>query len=853
VNNEIIIGEKYTSILKTDTNMYRVGRNEEHVVEHKPVVRNRTIKTSDFFANLKEGFTNQNEILPTGCKHFQTFNGGYKILVIEEPPRVRTLKADIGMEATIEKLRLTGKLEEYGYENYLAENNGNPYSFQLSFPYVVFIIMLNRSNELVTIKPFFRLQPITSLADYLFIAPLYNVPTSQDICLGGVENFGTIFETTENIIETFWLNRYNADYTDNIKVYQKSEAYEVHDYLSWMYFTKFNPMFIYNVKWIKYDFNIGKILNSLKMNYDNYTNSNVSYNLLHKSALNGNSETLNPETNAKNACFSTIINKEQLSVGDEIIFDNKSYYLYSIVTKDNGHSFDSVELEDHDGTLINVPFAEFEQDLNESYKPNFLEEAEVNGNIIKPDSIISCKIGDYTVYKKIKSIRKALDGKIEVMVGTDHYLIENIDFDIIDTSNVKLNGEPLDKDKTYLMLKVYESYSPVYGLIKVKFHDMIINTSGSFIIKFKDLERENFINLNINEYEKGESNYNFVEEDEVKDFDVIYQFDKLLTNENVSENQKFRVIPGKGILMTSNYGMRDYSPNNNVEDIVEKILIEDGTRLHIPGSMIDIDFKVGDPIVYANWSNPDDMLKISSIEKFEYDKEEETLYICANTLNKEEQFRIPYVDFKNYRVRVGVIRKVVSKYGDWNSGDKIKANSTGITNFPKKDVNTIIAFIADGATKYPLALCSNLCTLWMNEDTISKFNVFPRNSIKWKKLEHTPYDVIKIKWQHGDNFITNSVTRRNTYLNFLSKRSGTKYSFEYNYSMNHGVLDWGTNITKNSLDNYYIRHGIIMPRIPITNYGAASTKRGFPNLLGGFIINSNSRIVLRSEQFKEDF
>jgi len=113
VNREIVIGERYTSILKTSTKMYQVSRNLEYDreddVEHKPVVRNRTIKTSDFLTNLKNEFTKNNEILPTGCKHFQTFNRGYKLLVVEEPPRIRTIKADIGMEAAIEKLKITGK------------------------------------------------------------------------------------------------------------------------------------------------------------------------------------------------------------------------------------------------------------------------------------------------------------------------------------------------------------------------------------------------------------------------------------------------------------------------------------------------------------------------------------------------------------------------------------------------------------------------------------------------------------------------------------------------------------------------------------------------------------------------
>jgi len=857
VNNEIIIGEDYTSILKTNTKIcdsdINDDYNEKNIVEHKPIIRNRIIRTSDFFDNLRNGFTNQNEILPTGCKHFQSFNDGYKILVVEEPPRIRTIKVDLGMESTIEKLKITGKIKEYGYENFLKENKKYPYSFQLSFPYVVFIILLNRHNELVVVKPFFRLHPITSLADYLFMAPLYNIPRNQHICLGGVESFNNIFKSVENIIETFWLNRYNNDYANNIKLYNNSDAYEVHDYLSWMYFTKINPMFIYNVKWILYNNNLGEVINNTKIKYKNSYNSYNSYKKNKNSAFKSNSINLNPESNAKNACYFVIINNEHISVGDEIIFEDKSYYLYSIITKDDGYTYDSVELECVDGTLIKVPYDVFETDIKTKYKPNFIEEVNVNGNTIRPNDIINCRIGDYDVYKKIKSIRKGLDGKIEVMVGNDHYLIENIDFKVIDTSNIKIDGKIIDVNKIYHLVQMCNNHGPIFKIYAVTFDEILINSSGNFIIKFKD-NNDNTINLNINDYESGSSNYSFIDENELLESDVICQFDKILVNFDIIEENKFKFVKNNGLIVSRKHLLKDFNPSGtNHEIIIEKILIKDGTRLYIPGSLIDIDFRIGDPIVYANWLKPEDMLKISSIDKFEFDEEKKILYVCSTTLNKEEQFKIPYIDLRRYRVNIGVIRKVESKCGEWKSGDKIKANSTGITKFPKKDVNTIIAFINDGATKYPVALCSNLCTLWMNEETINKFDLISLKSDKWPKFDNAPINIEKIKWQHGDNFISSSKSSRNKPINFLAIRSSTQYSFKYHYAMNYGVLEWGTNISKDYINKYYLRHGIIMPRIPLTNTQVAVNKKGFPNMLGGYITNTNSRIFIRSEQFKEDF
>jgi hypothetical protein len=851
VNNEIVIGDRYTSLLKTVTNMNKVDDDCEYErdikVLHEPVVRNRTVRTYDFFNKLSNQLTNNNEILPVGCKFFRRIGSSNKLLVIEETPKIRTIKVDMGIESVVEKLKKTGKLKEYGYENYLLENPKSPRSFQLSFPYVVFIIMLNSRNEMCFMKPFFRLHPMTSLADYLFKAPLYNIPNGQDICLGGVQNFDSIYETVENIIETFWLNVYNYDYTNNIKAYEQSEAFEVQDYLTWMYHTKLNPMFIYGVDWIEYEMNIGQVVNNAEMNYSGgNSNSRTSYETIHNAMFQTNSIEVNPDSFAQNITLSIRMEGETLEIGDELQFDYKTYYLYSIVTKDNGSSYDSVELEDEEGVIICVPFEDFEDGFKTIFKPNFLEEVEVKGKVIKPGSIITCDIGGHTIYKKVKKIRKALDGKIEALIDTDHYLIENIDFDLIDISKVKIEGQLLDEDKIYNMINRNDSYCPSYYLRELSFYEISINTSGTFIIKFRDSDRER-VTLNLNDYETGASSKQFINPDEIHEEEVFNLFDKILINFN--NVIKLKIIKKKGILLNRKVRMSGYFPNSHDKKLIlEKILIDDGKRLSIPGALVDIDFKVGDPIVYADWDEPDNMLYISVIDKFEV--EENKLFVCSTTLNKKINFRIPIVNLIKFSINIGVIRKVESSCGEWKSGDKIKANSPGVTNFPKKDVNTIIAFINDGATKYPLALCSNLCTLWMKDDITSKFDIIPYNTARWRKVESVPYDVSKLKWQHGDNTVREGII--DPTINFLARRNGTQYGFEYHYITNRASIEWGSSITKTSLDNNYLRHGFLMPRISVSSLNLINRK-GYPNMLGGFTKDSEARIYLRSEQLKEDF
>ena len=385
----------------------------------------------------------------------------------------------------------------------------------------------------------------------------------------------------------------------------------------------------------------------------------------------------------------------------------------------------------------------------------------------------------------------------------------------------------------------------------MKYSRITISPSGYIRVRFiSDDDNNRSINLNHNSYKEGNSEHDFIDPTDFIEPDVLCHFDRLLFNsEDVISMPKFQIIKNKGIFIENGAQVRYYcnSKNNNPKQTLDKILIENKTRLYIPSITCDIDFKIGDPIIYANWENPEDMLIISSVDNFEYSEDEKQLYILSTSLNKQSHFKIPYINFNSNNINIGVIRKVESQYGDWKSGDKIKANSTGITNFPKKDTNTIIAFINDGSTKYPLALCSNLCTLWMNEDTIMKFDRFSYKTKQWNKFENAPIDLNKIKWQHGDNF-----KGRGAPINFLAKRPGTKYSFEYHHATSWGNIEWGTSIIKEDL-NEYQRHGFVMPRISASNPRNAVSKTGFPNMLGGYMLDVRSRIHLKSEQFKEDF
>jgi len=845
MESEIVIGERYTSLVGTmDGTDDLFNGQKESDVKFKPLTRKRIINTSDFYNQLTLNMNINSEVLPAGCKFYKKFENGNKVIVLEEQPGIRNITVESSMEATVEKLRMTGKLKEYGYENFLNENKP-PYTFQLMFPFLIQIILLNDNNYFKGIKVFFRLNPITGLADHLYRAPLYNIPDSQFMCIGSVNSKETLIETIEGVQQAFWSNSYNQDYTTNIAAYQKHNAHQLQDYLSWMYHTKINPMFIYSTNWIKNKENLSEIINDFsKISSSNKNRS--AYKYLRNMISIGTSNK-NLESNIKNIIYSTVVGSDEISVGDEVLYDSKKFYVYSIVSHINEDKVIGVELEDEEGNIIIVKLEDFREKYKNPYAENPITEVIVGDKTVKVGDIVSLDINGYNLYKKIKSIRIAKDGAIEAFIGVDHYLLNNIDFNIFDLSNIKINDKPLIVGDTYNITK-QRGVGFDCTLYKIKFNEVRVNNQSQINLIFKN--NQDKIKINYVDIEKNKSIYNFINEDTpVRSPLVLNIFSNLMLND---VNKPFKFIKNVGVLIPNREPSWKYIPTKEkVNDILDYILNKDKSELNIEGFMININFKVGDPIVYANWNNPDDMLQVSFINDFEYDKSNHVLYVNSSTQDGNFHFHIPYIDISSGKINMGVIRKLYSICRGWEAGDKIKATAAGIAMFPKKDTNKIIGFIDDGATKYPMALCSNLCTLWMNDNTLDSFENIKPSSKKYDKLTINNFDTTKIKLQYGDPVYYNNKTFPYSII-ILTKREYTKQSMGYTDFSDITGMNYERSITNSDIDMFN-KQGILTPRFAMSKMNFDDDKKCFPNLLGGYLVSGNSNKIFRSDQFKEDF
>lgn len=199
-----------------------------------------------YYTNPKSIMTIENQILPDGIKYIQTYknhinNGIYMIL--EEPPRKRTIYFDIDSEIIHEMLKRTPVAKPKKYITRLARkyfsnsrlNDGSKktdkaWKFELFFPYVVYFIKLIRPTDdkflCYDFRVGFRPSPLKTLDDMIFYPPFPNMQRDFRNCLGSHDE--PIFESLTDVwieIENYWGNIFNDDLREVIEDYMKKETF----------------------------------------------------------------------------------------------------------------------------------------------------------------------------------------------------------------------------------------------------------------------------------------------------------------------------------------------------------------------------------------------------------------------------------------------------------------------------------------------------------------------------------------------------------------------------------------------------------------------------------------------------
>jgi len=840
---EIRINPTYTSFLLSD---YPEGDLRKGSIPKK---RLRVVPSSKYFERMLSKINTAKkspEILPMYCRYKEILRD-YVIYVLEEPPAFRTICLDIDLHPEIEQLKKNGKLEEYGYENFLKENS-YPYMINLAIPFSIFIMIVSPGeNRVLDAAFFFRTQPLTGKADYLLKAPFLNISDTQYVCFGDRVGNSERSEiaAVDNARSSWWSTKFNTDYVYNYNEYQNTPG--VSNFLTWQYMSQKDPMFVYHVDWIKHSRNLSEEIacigersgsRSIYFGYDNM------FRLFDDPVPAGISKKLD-EGYFREVYYDVsngfMVGRHRLNVGDSFKYKGDEL---AFITSFAGYSGGAVNL-----VLLTYKEKEFlfkitsksqaflkEKIIEQRYIP---EVVTPSGLSIKANMIISKK-GPYgsLIYKKVGYIRPALDGKIEVSIGGDYYLLDNLTekYEALDMSAPKYYDIELKEGETYMFDRTMSGRTRTFS--EVKYEGVEVTRNGSLIFQFQDQNRSlgsGLITLDVST--PNLSGCPVFTKSELSPLPKVF-----------ASGRKIQMVKDRNsgnIVQASKRSGNIYLvPNTRLISatlsMVEQECLNDDT-LKISSDSLDISFKIGDKVVAADMENPINTLNVKVITGFNVDRNEGTISFVL--MDKQEKLHmVPYIRCgSNSQAFVGRIRKITNLFNDVSSGSKIVAKVAGIPVFPKKDANIIIGFITDTGGDDPLVLCSNGCTLWFSE-MIEKFDIIPMKDIRWKALQHAPLDVSKIKLQPGD-IVNGAQFYKNNYGYLVSRNQD-------NRGLRALYLDYFASSEYVTVDSYFSKDvvfdSIPNPRVSASSQATIGVTQAIPNF-HGLYHNSETRMCMLNE------
>lgn len=840
---EIFINDEYARVVLNN------GGDDESK-HSEPIVVNSMIKTEDLFNTLQNNLGFQSEILPRNCRFIRVFPNGSKVLVMEDEPKVRTISFNLSPEASLETLKRNGKYEIYGLENFKRDM---PYKLTLSFPYIIYVVELTRLNDYNNLHVFFRLHPITSFDDYLLRPALPNINESSQVCLGyDHDDKESLADATEHIINNFWFNKFNGDFSTNAKAYQEKIP-ELSDYFTWSYHTKLDPLFIFSVKWlpaVKYS----NLQDFFEKSYSNSLRSrNLASNFAEliraklKSVKKDKQGRQEKTYESRDLTQSILIEipsidgkkTEFLSIGDELEIDNKRYYVEAFLNS-WGHNYKKIVLEDDEKKKLEIDLVEDEKYFSEICK---------NFKVKNPKSIKVGKetisVGDLVYFKDngltqmVEKIIKTRDNLHQLKIGKYFYLescflTKNLE----KITNLKFHDVELEKDKEYCILNESRSNNIFYAFSFATFQKYTANGGEVHLVfdvknevKPKDHANlyEDLTKIDIN-ITKNSANSLVVPRDFSTYVPNIYRVNnKIFTNTSTKPDETAYLLKNYGIgfdTRSSIYGTSRCKYNNKT---FKEYLMENIQKGSITFESVDqdISYRVGEEIIYIDWTKPEEMFKIQVIVGFECD--DNYFYLLTQENPETTVEKIPLINLATGTGNFASVRKVCKQINELTVGLKLKAKTASIYDFPMKDCNEIKAFIIDDL--YPLVLFSNYRTLPLSKINDSNFKIFQPGTKEYIKYP-TSAPNVKIKIQDGDLFYENKNKFSDSIFCFVHVRGSNKIRYcrlMSNSGDSSYYMDYHSMYDSQKFANT-MRCGLLLPRYKDSDLKSLPFVGGYPTI-----------------------
>jgi hypothetical protein len=745
-STQLVIDEKFTSLVQVHS---PIGIRSAY----KPVRKIFTTLTRDISSYIG-GDLEAFELLPRNIR-FYTSRSGTNLFIIEDEPCIRTIRTNLRFESVIENLRLTGKLKEFGYENFLQDmsfveekkvvlrsdyqpggeefNCGQTvYRFNLSFPYIVYIVSQYAPTNFY-LSIYYRTSSLTDLKDLLFKCNLLNID-SRDVCCLGVYSVPAkipISEKVSIVIGQFWNSIFNTEIVENFKAYRDNP--HLCTFLHWQYYSQSDPSFILSENFIPVSGTNPDLKSVIESKFsDSRNDEEITHSsiirLLHSDGLPTLGKVQRNSLVTSSQMVVDIDNGITLDCGEEIVVDEKKYYIVSFLANGEGSVQQIItEDEDHNIKKFKVTRKLVEELIKSITSKDHLESYEVLGKQVKTGDLVN--FPEERRFSIISKLLKDRDGTVLAKCGRDFYILENVKFDIMSEDEVTINGINFRKKEKYFIFKG-DNYLP--NLLEGEFNLRTfegLSPSRDIEMSFRFSGSYNF-NLG------SMYNYRFFNESSVEELLISRYGTRLFEKGYRIKNSCLYIRDHTALL-------RVPTQREQTEKIVQE------KRLFIPSFDFDIDFKVGDEVIVVDWLKPESICCIQTIIDFEQFPGTNVVSIVT-TDNSGNVTKTKYIDFARSTIFTGTIRKISSEFAGIKSGFKMIAK-TKVGNFLKKDCHQVIGFLTDTPNGIPLMLCSNLSTLWATEDNlINNFNFLDSSSRTFLKFGVSPLDINSIKLQPGD-------------------------------------------------------------------------------------------------------
>jgi hypothetical protein len=848
---EIRINEYYTNDLTATYENNFDG-------ESKPIERKSQLTTERYLSKLANFFYKEPkgefELIPPSCRFLKSGNQG-TVVVIEEAPAIRSIRVNKDMYNEAEALKSKGDWEKFGYENFLFENK-RPYTFMLAIPFVVHIMLLkNNSWDIIQGKVFLNTRPLMGMADTLLLPPFLNIGGNINICFGEEVHNGPqagLGRQIDHIIRTFWGATFNSDYIDHYLSY--SEIPGVCDYFTWQYYTKTNPMFIYSADWIPYG-PLGDVIKGMMQSrsFSPQIEATFGYktleDLFHKAEVSSESVKVGERTRTRQIVYDITSGMHFSSeifgyIGDSFSYSKgKVAYIDCFIGVLGGIGCSHIRIN-LEGRFLKMRLTK----KVKSFISEKIKELRYESKLIAPDGrefisgdivAVTNRIGIKRFYK-ISYIRKALDGKLELRVGSSYWLADAYDWSQVEKISIdepEIDGIKLNKNDDYFFYnQPHVTFSQILKSHPVKYMGITTGTSNNLLTEFQNTNNGERYTRRL---ESESSRTVILAKNDLKEIPYVFVCGRTLIgiyDDYGRTSKRVYKHPTHGIILNEH----DSISKPETASAFNILLSPDKQHFHVETPDLTIDFSVGDKVICADWENPIEMLRIKTIIEFKESFSEDKIEFILK--DKHENItKIQYVNVYRKRVLLGKVRKVTNEIDGIRVGTKIVAKETGICCFPKKVVNMIVTFIIDTGGE-PLAFCSNGCTLWLS-DLKEKFDLVPTSSPAWKTMKHCKLDPAKIKLQPGD--IVNGVNVYYSVRGYLvagSIGSGLRISRLDHY---HEYDDYyGSD--RNLIADLRLEC-IPNPRLSIPQQRDKGFIRAFPNFHGGLTESRFSPYLLINE------